>query len=200
MRCLVAIVGVCALVLVSAAPAIATIPPPAPLAVQFHAEPGFGGCIISVTSETTAKLGRAVQWHNDDGVDVHNIHETAGLWAHSLDPGAKIEGAATAAGTFTQQCDAGPQYPWKILISAPSHPSNPDFRVTWAVRGARAFWRYNVQYRIGNGVLRTWRPGTTDKSLVFNGTNGRTYFFRSRVINSNSLLASGFSPFRRVVT
>jgi hypothetical protein len=177
----------------------ARVPPPPLPAVEFHAEVIVGDCHITVIDSTTAKLGRAVEWTNDE-VDPHVIHEAAGLWSKDLGVGDTIEGRATAAETFTQRCDTGPTQPWKVRIKAQSHPTDPDFKVTWALAAAKASWRYNIQYRIGTGSWRTWRPKTSAMSATFDGVRGRTYGFRSRVINSSSGDRSGWSPTFKVTT
>lgn len=180
--------------------ATAGVPPIPPRPVEFHADATGPDCIIAVISSTTASLGRAVEWINDDGVDPHTISEAAQLWSIALDPDETVARSATAAGTFRQRCDSGPQQAWKVRLKAKARPANPDFKVAWAIAGAKAFWRYNVQFQIGDGSWRTWRSSTSAKSSTFDGASGRTYRFRSRVINSNTAQRSGFSPTRKVVT
>lgn len=175
--------------------------PPIPLPpIRFAAEIVGMDCLITVTGDTTAKLGRAVEWANDDDVDAHTIGEQAGLWSIQLDAGDSVEGAATAAATFRQACDDGTTYAWEVKLKAPGHPSNPDFKVTWAIGGAKGFWSYHVQYRIGSGGWRTWRPRTVVKSATFDGAGGRTYSFRSRVINDHTDERTDWSPIAKVVT
>lgn len=178
---------------------VAVPPPPLP-AVEFHAETIATDCYITVISSTTAKLGRAVEWANDDAAGSHTISESSGLWARELGIGDTVEGSAVAAGGFTQSCDGGPDQAWKVKIKAKARSATPDFKVTWALAGAKASWHYNVQYRIGAGSWRTWKPNTSIKSATFDGVSGKAYGFRSRVINIDSGDRTGWSPIFKVST
>lgn len=179
--------------------AVAGIPPPPLPAVQFHIEV-FGDCYITVTSETTATIGRAVEWTNDES-EIHWFQEdSAELWEIQLDGGETLEGVASAAGVFSQSCDDGPSYSWTVHLKARAHPASPDFKVTWATPEADASWHYDVQYRVGSRSWRTWYSDTTMRTATFDGVSDRRYSFRSRVINSGTSNASGWSPRRVVVT
>lgn len=177
-----------------------TVPPPPLPPVEFHAELSGMDCYITVTASTTAKLGRSVEWTNDDPANSHIISETSGLWAKGLGIGDTVSGSAAAAGGFKQSCDGGPVQAWKVKIKAEAHPAGPDFKVTWAVAGAKATWHFNVQYRIGSGAWRTWKPNTSMKSATFDGATGKAYGFRSRVINTVSGDRTGWSPVFTVST
>jgi hypothetical protein len=56
-----------------------------------------------------------------------------------------------------------------------------------------------LQYRIGQGDWRVWKSGTALRTAVFNGLNGRTYFFRARTVRVAGK-STDWSPARKVVT
>jgi hypothetical protein len=186
-------------VVVLGGPAAAGVPIPRP-PVQFHAEMVGLDCNIMVIDNTTAKIGRSVEWINDES-DTHWFQEgTAELWDIQLGGGGTLEGVAAAAGTFSQSCDDGPSYSWSIKLKARSHPASPDFKVRWATYGTRAWWHYDVQFRLGSRSWRMWYSDTRAKAATFDGASGRRYTFRSRVINARTDNTSGWSPGCVVVT
>lgn len=101
-------------------------------------------------------------------------------------------------GSGMSGCGAGPwQAPISVRPRAPASPVKDSFRVTWA-SDAPAAWRFGVQFRIGQGIWRSWKPGTALELAVFNGRNGKVYFFRART--TKDCKATDWSPSRRVVT
>lgn len=177
------------------------VPPIPPPPIGFATEMVYEDeCQITVWGPTTVKVGNRVVWANGDNDGPHTIFESAGLWTMALALDEEVEGYATAAGTFHQACDDGPASAWKVRLKAKARPADPEFTVRWALAGARAFWRFNVQYRIGGGSWRTWRPSTVSRSAVYDGRAGCRYGFRSRVINTNTRERTGWSPVRTVRT
>jgi len=175
------------------------VPTPHP-PIQFHAEMVGLDCNITFIGDTTAKIGRSVEWINDES-DTHWFLEgSADLWEIQLGGGQTHEGVAAAAGTFSQSCDDGPSSSWTITLKARSHPASPDFKVKWATYGTRAWWHYDVQFRLGSRSWHRWYSDTRLKTATFDGASGRRYTFRSRVVNARTDTTSGWSPGSVVVT
>ena len=186
-------------------PAVAGIdpPPPHPLPrVEFHTEVFGDDCYVTRVGDETVTIGRAAEWTNDEE-EPHTFLEENGFWSITLDGGETFEGAAQAAGSFSQSCDLGPfsvGSSWSIRLKARAHPATPDFKVTWAIPSADVSWHYNVEYRVGSRSWRTWYADTAIRSATFDGVNGRTYSFRSRVIDSETKAMSWWSRVRKVFT
>jgi len=180
-------------------PAAAGIPPIPLPAVQFRAEMIGEDCYITFIASTTATIGRAVEWRNEE-TDTHWFQEDSGLWEIQLAGGETFEGVAAAAGIFSQSCDDGPSYSWNVDLKARAHPAAPDFKVTWATPDADASWRYDVEFRVGSRSWRTWFTDSATRTAIFDGVIDRTYRFRSRVVDSDSSAHSGWSPRRTVFT
>jgi len=182
-------------------PAAAGIDPPPP-PVEFHTDVFGDDCYVTTTGDTTATIGRAAEWTNDEE-EPQTFMEDHGLWSITLEGGETFEGKAQAAGRFSQSCDLGPSSVgsgWSIGLKARAHPATPDFKVTWAIPSADATWHFGVEYRVGSRSWRTWYADTAMKSATFDGVRDRTYSFRSRVIDPETKMMSGWSRIRKVFT
>jgi len=174
--------------------------PTAPTPIFVDAYEVEGDCIVRLL-RPKVKLGYPVTWQNEESKKL-TVRETKGLWTIELTADGTYKGRAWAAGSFRQDCDDDPMFSntMRVPPKAPATPTTSTFRVTWAVAGAKAFWRYRVEYRIGSGAWKVWRPKTAGWSAVFSGQTNKVYGFRVATVNSKNGEASNWSPIRKVST
>lgn len=188
-------------VIMSAIEGIAQVPPPNlnPTTLAIWDSTDLS-CVVGATPNPTVKLGERVTLKNNSS-DPGTIYQRDGFWNVNLAVAAEKYMTMHAAGTYFSACIPGQwEGPLRLLPKAPAAPAGNSFTVTWADQGALATWRYGVQYRIGQGVWRGWRSGTSQRSAVFQGQNGKTYFFRARTIRPSANKKTDWSPARKVVT
>lgn len=68
-------------------------------------------------------------------------------------------------------------------ISLPRRASSESFEVIWSnfhYSNWKEIKAYNVQYKDGDGVWKTWKSSTTNLKGYFSGKRGHTYYFRVR--------------------
>lgn len=188
-------------VIMSAIEGIAQVPPPNlnPTTLAIWDSTDLS-CVVGATPNPTVKLGERVTLKNNSS-DPGTIYQRDGFWNVNLAVAAEKYMTMHAAGTYFSACIPGQwEGPLRLLPKAPASPAGNSFTVTWADQGALATWRYGVQYRIGQGVWRGWKSGTSQRSAVFQGQNGKTYFFRARTIRPSANKKTDWSPARKVVT
>jgi hypothetical protein len=189
-----------AVVMLSAVEGIAVSPPnpnPTTLAIYDSADLS---CVVGVTPNPTVRFGERITLKNNSS-HAGTIYQRDGFWNVHLTTTAEKYMTIHGAGTYLSACIPGQwEGPLRLLPKAPPSPPGTSFAVMWADQGALATWRYSVQYRIGQGVWRGWKSGTTQRSAVFQGQNGRTYFFRARTIRPSTHQTTNWSPGRKVVT
>jgi len=153
-------------------------------------------------SSVTAKVGDSVHWFSTlDGVD-HTVTQDAGVF----DSGALVDAFSFtrkfSAGTYSYHCKKhGDQGMVGTVTVAPqvlSTPAGLPFTVKWAALGTNTGNTYDVMYRVGRGVWKTWSDNTSAKSMVFGATGpvtvipGKTYSFKVR--SGTGVKESAFSP------
>jgi len=197
---LVVVVGLSALVLQIAAtaqarPAAAKTPgPPVPYVILLETNPD-GSCDPAAAEPKPAQLGNNASWVNQYGADV-TVTERNGFWSVPVPKGATRDLEMTDAGTFLEDCGAGPET-LAVAVKARRFPLGASFRVRWALPGGLTGLRYEVQDKTKGGAVTTWFANTSARSAVFTGAAGETYSFRALTILDPSH-QSGFSPWRRV--
>jgi hypothetical protein len=156
------------------------------------------GCTLETVPDGNAKFGETIAMVNGSSTAV-TIDQRDGFWQKPLAPMTSDDSVhMRAAGTYLSRCGSGPWHaPINVRPKAPASPVKDSFRVTWA-SGAPAAWRFGVQFRIGQGIWRSWKSATALESAVFNGRNGKVYFFRGRTTKDGK--TTDWSPSRRVVT
>jgi hypothetical protein len=186
--------------LLGTTPAVAqTPPPPGSGTVLGVFDSAGGGCTVGVTPNASVGLGERITVRNESS-GVATVYQRDGFWTIALGVGVEKNVRVFGAGTYLSACILGQwKAPLKARPKAPGSPPGDSFKVTWSVDAAPATFRYTVQYRIGQGVWRAWKSGTSLHSATFSGSNGKTYFFRARTIRSGGA-KSDWSPARRVVT
>ncbi len=157
-----------------------------------------GGCSLSTSPDAKASFGEVLVIVNGTS-DTLTITQRDGFWQKTLDPGQENDSVRLrAAGRYMSGCVVGQwQAPISVGLKAPGSPPTNSFRVTWA-SNAPDTWRFGVQFKVGQGVWKSWKPATALESAVFNGANGKTYFFRARTKKDGQ--TTDFSPPRKVVT
>ncbi len=176
----------------------AALPPPPSSSTTLSVVASSYGCTLETVPEGNAKLGETIAMVNGSSTTV-TIYQRDGFWQKTLTPMTSDNSVhMRAAGTYLSACGAGPWHaPISVRPRAPASPVRDSFRVTWA-SDAPAAWRFGVQFRIGQGIWRLWKPATALESAVFNGRNGKVYFFRARTTKDGK--TTDWSPSRRVVT
>jgi hypothetical protein len=189
-----------AFVMLSVVESIAVSPPnlnPTTLAIYDSADLS---CTVGATPDPTVGFGERVTLKNNSS-DPGTIYQRDGFWNVHLAVAAEKYMTMHGAGTYLSACIPGQwEGPLRLLPKAPPSPPGTSFTVMWADQGALATWRYSVQYRIGQGVWRAWKTGTSQRSAVFQGQDGKTYFFRARTIRPATGKKTDWSPGRKVTT
>jgi hypothetical protein len=182
----------------SALTAAALPPPPSSSTTLSVLVASSYGCTLETLPDRNAKFGETIAMVNGSSTTV-TIYQRDGFWQKPLAPMASDDSVhVRAAGTYLSGCAVGQwQAPISVRPRAPGSPVKHSFRVTWA-SGAPAAWRFAVQVRVGQGIWRSWKSATAFESAVFNGRNGKTYFFRARTTKEGK--TTDWSPSRRVVT
>jgi hypothetical protein len=159
---------------------------------------GGGGCTLGTTPDGKASFGETLVIVNGSSATL-TIRQRDGFWQKTLDPGQENDSVRLrAAGRYLSGCVVGQwQAPISVGLKAPGAPPTNSFRVTWA-SNAPDTWRFGVQFKVGQGVWKSWKPATALESAVFSGANGKTYFFRARTKKDGQ--TTDFSPPRKVVT
>jgi hypothetical protein len=183
---------------VGSALTVDALPPSPSDSTTLSVVPSGYGCTLETVPDGNAKFGEMIAMVNGSPTTV-TIYQRDGFWQRPLAPMASDDSVhVRAAGTYLSGCVVGQwQAPISVRPRAPASPVKDSFRVTWA-SGAPAAWRFGVQFRIGQGIWRSWRSGTAFESAVFNGRNGKVYFFRGRTTKDGK--TTDWSPSRRVVT
>jgi hypothetical protein len=180
-------------------PTAAQAPPPGYPTTLWVLDKASGGCGVGVIPDPVHPLGGVVKMTNGRSSQ-ETIYQRDGFWTKTLAPLAETTQKIFGAGTYLSACIPG-QWgaPIKVFPKAPAAPSTNSFGVRWADDASPSTWRYGVQYRIGQGEWKGWKSGTALRSAIFNGVNGKTYFFRARTIRTADK-RTDWSPARKVVT
>ena len=140
----------------------------------------------------TIALGDSVHWSRAGGSNGnHNVAEVSGIF-RSGDPttGAIDLTVVFSAGSFRYWCEIhSPDMDGTIAVPVKirSAPSGLPFTVAWASLSTTSGSKWDIQYKVGNGLWRNWKTDTTSFKGVFGKRNvpvrvvaGRTYRFRAR--------------------
>jgi hypothetical protein len=184
----------------SSGPTIAqTPPPPGPRTVLWALTQADLSCGLGVQPDAIHPLGDPVTIRNGCSGN-QTVYQRDGFWTVALASGAERDKRILGSGTYLSAVVPGEWHaPIRVLPKAPAAPPTNSFTVRWADNAAPTTWRYGLQYRIGQGDWRVWKSGTALRTAVFNGLNGRTYFFRARTVRVAGK-ATDWSPARKVVT
>jgi hypothetical protein len=186
-------------VAVTPAPAIAQSPP-APQTILWALTQADLSCGLSVLPDAFHRLGDFFTIRNGCDGTTQTVYQREGFWTVTLASGAERERRILGSGTYLSAVVIGEWHaPIKVRPIAPAAPSTNAFGVRWAVSASPPTWRYGVQYRVGQGEWKPWKSGTALRTAVFDGVNGKTYFFRARTIRVAGK-ATDWSPGRKVVT
>lgn len=192
--------GIAVVVLTAVEGFAQTPPPPGATTTLTIYDGAGGGCTLGVSPDQKVQFGEQILMKNGSS-NPGTIYQRDGFWNVPLGVGAERTMKMHGAGTYLSACVPGQwEAPLRLLPKAPAAPPGNSFTVMWADQGAPSTWRYGVQYRIGQGSWRGWRSGTAQRSAVFSGQNGKTYFFRARTVRPSANKRTDWSPARRVVT
>jgi hypothetical protein len=191
--------GIAIALVAGAGSASAGVPPPQPQTVLWALTQADLSCRLSVHPDAVHLLGDSVTIQNGCS-GTQTVYQRDGFWTVTLASGAERDKRILGSGTYLSAVVPGQWHaPIKVLPKAPATPSTNSFTVRWADNAAPTTWRYGVQYRIGQGDWKPWKSSTALRTAVFNGVNGKTYFFRARTIRVAGK-ATNWSPGRKVVT
>ena len=127
------------------------------------------------------------------------ITQRDGFWQKTLDPGQENDSVRLrAAGRYLSGCVVGQwQAPISVRLKAPGSPPTNSFRVTWA-SNAPDTWRFGVQFKVGQGVWKSWKPATHLSRRSSTAGTGRPTSSEPRTKKDGQM--TDFSPPRKVVT
>jgi plastocyanin len=153
------------------------------------------------------RVGRSVRWlRAEDSNGFHNVREDGWLFESGDPTGDPIDYTVVfSAGTYHFFCEThgGPLGGMDGLVRVPVSidrgPAGLPFTVRWATSVSETGTAYDVQFRVGSGRWRTWKPNTTNNKGVFGKDakpvrirDGVRYSFRAR--SQDGPNASGWSP------
>jgi plastocyanin len=159
-------------------------------------------------ANVTINQGDTVLW-NRTGTNPHNSTGNAplNLWSSGTVPsGGTFPFVFNAAGTYPYRCTfhAGIGMTGRVAVrlkgSTPTGSVGTRFTVTVATGNASSPFVYDVQWKQPGGAFTTFKRGITTKSVSFNSTGKApgVYEFRSRLRNTSTGAASGWSPVRQI--
>jgi plastocyanin len=156
-------------------------------------------------------VGDSVHWSRAGGSNgFHNVREDGRLFWSGRSTGGPIDYRVVfSAGTFHYYCsthgypldvdDKGMEGLVRVPVSMSRLPSGLPFTVRWATDASETGTAYDVQFRVGSGKWRTWKPNTTNNKGVFGRDakpvrvrDGVRYSFRARSQDGPNV--SGWSP------
>jgi hypothetical protein len=145
---------------VGSALSAAALPPSPSGSTTLSVVPSGYGCTLETVPDGNAKFGETIAMVNGSSTAV-TIDQRDGFWQKPLAPMTSDDSVhMRAAGTDLSRCGSGPWHaPINVRPKAPASPVKDSFTVTWA-SGAPAAWRFGVQFRIGQGIWRSWKPAT----------------------------------------
>jgi plastocyanin len=153
---------------------------------------------------TVLKRGDSVSWGFVGGKD-HSVTETSGLelFDSGYAPPERIEYTMVfpAAGSFPYHCKdpnhAG-SMTGRVHVKVGRTPANghlgTTFTIKWAQKPADPGYVFDVQMKKPGGNFVRFHKGVTTAQAQFTPGHTGQYFFRSRVRNKTTGLASNFSP------
>lgn len=177
---------------------IRAIDPVTPVTVVSISDTAFSPAAVAPT------LGGYVLWVRGSGSLSHNVAEVHGIFSS----GAATTGAiwytrSVSAGTFSylDKAHTAMKGTIKVKPKTAAAPIGNPFTVTWATTKTNTGTKFNVQYRTGTGVWKSWRMNTSLKKAVFGASGkpiipkaGTTYGFR--VQSGTGTVWSGYSPIK----
>jgi len=153
---------------------------------------------------TLLKRGDSVSW-GFFGPKDHSVTETSGL--HLFDSGyAPAERIMytmvfPAAGSFPYHCkDPNHASSMKGVVhvkvgrTPANGPLGTHFTIKWAQKAADPGYVFDVQKKNPGGTFQKWHKGVTTAQAQFVPGQTGQFFFRSRVRDTSTGQASGFSP------
>jgi plastocyanin len=151
----------------------------------------------------TSAVGGGVHWQGTPAEE-HSVTQDAGVF-NSGAPRANLDFTRKfSAGTFAYHCTkhgtltSGMRGTVRVAPQTLPAPAGLNFTVKWAAAGTNTGNRFDVMYRVGSGPWKTWRNGTSARSMVFGGAGsvavarGKSYSFKVR--SGSGAGKSDFSP------
>lgn len=148
-----------------------------------------------------AKIGQEVVWTNADSAqEAHNVREDRKIFYSGTAFDVQLSYSRVfSAGTFHYFCErhgfrgGGMDGTVKVPVKLAAAPSGPNFTVAWATGASNTGSKYTIRYRIGSGVWKTWRSGTSARTATFKGAvAGKRYTFRAKSLKGDA--SSKWSP------
>jgi plastocyanin len=187
----------------------------APIAVVFAllSQTGAYAATVSVSMTSNlrfspdpakAKLGDTIKWTNTSTATHTSTQDSPlSLWdSGSVPAGGTFSFTITAAGLYPYHCTfhqslgmvgtAGA----RDIVTPPFGPIGTQFTVKVATVTAPAGFVYDIQKANPGGGFTDWMTNVTSVSKVWDSTGqaAGTYKFRSRLRNTSTGAASGYSP------
>jgi plastocyanin len=148
---------------------------------------------------STAALGTAVRWRNDDD-EYHTATAALGgpvSWSIPLPAGSERSRTFLQAGTYPYFCAPHPEMKGAVRVrmkaSARSIGLGGKVTLRMAMQGAPSGYRYRVQRRAPGGSWTTLRT-TTSRTTTWVASTRGTWSFRARTERVSTGKVSGWSP------
>ena len=153
---------------------------------------------------TVLRRGDSVSW-GFHGPKDHSVTESSGLnfFDSGYAPDNRIQFTMVfpAAGSFPYHCkDPNHASSMKgvVHVKVGRTPANghlgTHFTIKWAQKPADPGYVFDVQKKNPGGTFKAWKTGVTGANTVFTPGQTGQFFFRGRVRNKATGLASDFSP------
>ncbi len=164
---------------------------------------------VFTPSSIKVSIGDTVLWTNATSTTSHTSTSDTplSLWdSGSVPPGGTFSRVFTAAGAFPYHCTFHVSLGMvgtvvvKMKASPSSGPAGTIFTIKAATVNASGPFVYDIQRRNPGGTFQDWMTGITSKKALFDssGFPSGVYQFRSRIRNSSTGAASGFSPAKSI--
>lgn len=148
------------------------------------------------------KLGGGVQWIRGSGSHSHNVAEVSDIFRSGAPTtGAIFYNRIFSAGTFSYESEnfTAMDGTVKVKPKTSAKGTGATFTVTWATTKTNTGTKFNVQYKVGTGVWKSWLSNSSLKKAVFGASGspivpkaGTKYSFR--VQSGTGTAWSGYSP------
>jgi len=165
---------------------------------------------VFTPKKATMVVGGTVHWTNDTPTTSHTSTSDTplSLWdSGTLPPGGSFNFVFTAGGQYRYHCTFHQflgmvgTVSVKIKASPPSGPAGTKFNITVATINAPTGFVYDIQRKDPGGNFQDWMLNVTAKTVQWDSTGFApgAYSFRSRLHNTGSGAASGYSAAKSVM-
>ena len=142
-------------------------------------------------------IGDTVRWTNQDSAEHSVTRSGFPSFSMDLEEGVSRSRLFRQAGTYGYVCRFHDSMTCAVAVLVRATPRNGSpgttFTIRVANRNAAAGTTYVIERRSPGGTFRPWRT-TTSPTVSFRSSVEGTWRFRSKVQDTSSGRASGFSP------